>query len=190
MVSPVSSRPRSGTKTAVSLAVITFALCNFATFLTRSGIFSSVHAFSESPIGWMFLALMSVLLVSGIALLMRRRDALSGQPLNSLLARENLVFVSVFLLLLLTLVVMVGTLIGPLSKMLVGRTIQVGPAFYNNVLAPIGLGLLAMTAAVPLLQWGTPPTLTGRRLLTVCLVVSLVVVMAVLLTGATSDCWR
>jgi cytochrome c-type biogenesis protein CcmF len=43
-------------KSAVSLAIVTFGLCNFATFLTRSGIFSSVHAFSESPIGWMFLA--------------------------------------------------------------------------------------------------------------------------------------
>ena len=61
--------------------------------------------------------------------------------------------------------------------------IQVGPAFYNNVLPPIGLGLLAMTAAVPLLQWGAPPTPARRRLLAVCLAVSLVVVAVALVAG-------
>lgn len=163
-------------KTAFALAIGTFGLCNFATFLTRSGIFSSVHAFSESPIGWMFLALMSALVVSGAALLIRGRNALKCEPLpTSLLARESLVFVSIFLLLLLTVVVLVGTLVAPVSKMLTGRMIQVGPAFYNNVLPPIGLSLLAMTAAVPLLKWGAPPTARGRRLLAICLLISLVV---------------
>ena len=171
-------------RTAVMLAIITFALCNFATFLTRSGIFSSVHAFSESPIGWMFLGLMSVLLLSGTTLLVRRRDVLRGPRLtSSVLARETLVFISVFLLLLFTVVVMVGTLVAPVSKMVLGRMIQVGPAFYNNVLPPIGLGLLLMTAAVPLLQWGAPPTLKGRRLLAICILFSLVVTAASLMVG-------
>ena len=164
-------------KTAFALAIGTFGLCNFATFLTRSGIFSSVHAFSESPIGWMFLALMSVLAVGGVALLIRSRAALRCETSRrlALLARESLVFVSIFLLLLLTVVVLVGTLVAPVSKMLTGRMIQVGPAFYNNVLPPIGLSLLAMTAAVPLLKWGAPPTARGRRLLAICLLISLVV---------------
>ncbi len=163
-------------KTAFALAICTFALCNFATFLTRSGIFSSVHAFSESPIGWMFLALMSSLTVGGIALLIRGRVALSCEPLpTSLLARESLIFVSVFLLLLLTVVVLVGTLVAPVSRIVTGRIIQVGPAFYNNVLPPIGLSLLAITAAVPLLRWGAPPTVRGRRLLAICLLIGLIV---------------
>ena len=76
-------------KTAFALAIITFGLCNFATFLTRSGIFSSVHAFSESPIGWMFLLLMFALVASGIWLLIRHRAVLSGPPLSSsIFARE------------------------------------------------------------------------------------------------------
>lgn len=163
-------------KTAVALAVCTFGLCNFATFLTRSGIFSSVHAFSESPIGWMFLGLMMALIVGGIALLMRERATFHCERLrSSALARETFVLVSVFLLLLLTVVVLIGTLVAPLSKMFTGRMIQIGPEFYNNVLPPIGLSLLAMTAAVPLLRWGAPPTASGRRLLAVCLVVSLTV---------------
>lgn len=171
-------------KTATSLAIVTFGLCNFATFLTRSGIFSSVHAFSESPIGWMFLALMGLLLAAGVVLVVRRRTVLAARSaLCHILARETLILISVYLLVLFTLVVMVGTLVAPLSKMFVGRFIQVGPAFYNNVLPPIGLGLLAATAAVPLLQWGTPPAPARRRLLILCLSISGIVVAAVMVAG-------
>jgi cytochrome c-type biogenesis protein CcmF len=153
-------------KSAMVMAIVTFALCNFATFLTRSGIFSSVHAFSESPIGWMFLVLMAALLVGGVVMVVRHRVVLQGSALsNGIVARESLIAASVCLLSLLTVVVMVGTLIAPLSKIFTGRMIQVGPAFYNNVLSPIGLALLAMTAAVPFLQWGAPPKPRERRLL-------------------------
>ena len=62
-------------KTAVALAILTCALCNFATFLTRSGIFGSVHAFGTSPIGWMFLAFMAALILSGLVLIVLRRQA-------------------------------------------------------------------------------------------------------------------
>ena len=55
-----------------------------------------------------------------------------------------------------TVVVLVGTLVTPLSRMFIGRMVQVGPNFYNNVLPPIGLGLLAMTATVPL-NWSATP---------------------------------
>jgi cytochrome c-type biogenesis protein CcmF len=145
-------------KAAVALAILTFGLCNFATFLTRSGIFSSVHAFSESPIGWMFLGLMAVLFIGGGVLIVRRRSDLApARPIGSILAREALVLASAFLLLLLTAVVIVGTLWIPLSSLIVGRMVQIGPEFYNNVLAPIGLLLLAATAVVPLLRWGGAP---------------------------------
>ena len=96
---------------------------------------------------------------------------------------RTLIVVSIFLLLSLTVVVLVGTLIGPLSKMLIGRTIQVGPEFYNNVLPPIGLGLLAMTSIVPLLQWGAAPNSNARRLLMIGLLVSFVGVVAALAVG-------
>jgi cytochrome c-type biogenesis protein CcmF len=172
-------------KSAIGMAIVTFALCNFATFLTRSGIFSSVHAFSESPIGWMFLVLMAALLLSGGVMVVRHRAALNGPALSSgIVTRENLIAASVCLLSLLTVVVMVGTLIAPLSKMFTGRMIQVGPAFYNNVLSPIGLTLLAMTAAVPLLQWGSPPRLQERRLLVLSLLTGVMFAAAAFVAGA------
>jgi cytochrome c-type biogenesis protein CcmF len=157
-------------KTAVSLAILTFGLCNFATFLTRSGIFSSVHAFSESPIGWFFLAVMAVLLVGGITLVFLRRRSLVPQRITrSLLARETLIAVSTLLLLVMTLVVMVSTLVGPLSTYFHGHTIVVEAAFYNHALVPVGLILIALTAVVPLLRWGEGPRPVQRRVLYVCL---------------------
>jgi cytochrome c-type biogenesis protein CcmF len=171
-------------KSAMAMAILTFGLCNFATFLTRSGIFSSVHAFSESPIGWMFLALMALLIVAGTALTLHRRAMLVAErSTNTYFTREALISASVFLLLLLTAVVFVGTLVAPLSKVFAGRIIQVGPEFYNNVLGPIGLALVAMTAVVPLLQWGTGPTEHGRRLLRLCASISLLTAAAGFFVG-------
>jgi cytochrome c-type biogenesis protein CcmF len=160
-------------RTTVSLALLTFGLCNFATFLTRSGIFSSVHAFSQSPIGWMFLGLMAVVLLGGSALMVYRwRELVPERPIRSIWAREALVLLSVFLLLLLTSVVLVGTLYTPLSTLLVGRVVQIGPAFYNNVLMPIGLILLATTAVVPLLRWGAAPRKEALVALLICVLLA------------------
>jgi cytochrome c-type biogenesis protein CcmF len=164
-------------KMAVSLAFVTFGLCQFATFLTRSGIFSSVHAFSESPIGWLFLGLMVVLLILGCTLVVLRRADLAPQrAARSLLARETLILVSAILLLLLALVVMGGTLVGPISQLLVGRIVMLEPAFYNQILIPVGLLLLATTATVPLLRWGKGPGHSQRRVLAGSLLVAFVAV--------------
>jgi cytochrome c-type biogenesis protein CcmF len=166
-------------KITLALAIVTFGLCNFATFLTRSGIFSSVHAFSQSPIGWMFLGLMAVLLIGGVVLIWWRREALPPERVaKSMLARETLILITTFLLITFTLVVMVGTLAAPLSQYVVGRTIQVGAPFYNNVLTPVALVLLATTATVPLLRWGDAPSVGQRRALLVCLGVATVAAVA------------
>ena len=156
-------------KTTVFLALITFGLCNFATFLTRSGIFSSVHAFSQSPIGWMFLGLMGVLLLGGCALLVLRwRQLAPDRPIGSVAARESLVLLSSYLLVVLAAVVFVGTLYTPLSTLVVGRMVQIGPEFYNYVLMPIGVLLLAATSVVPLLRWGSAPRRDQQMALLCC----------------------
>lgn len=146
-------------KTAVALAIATFGLCNFATFLTRSGIFSSLHAFSKSPIGWLFLALMSVLVAGGGVLLVLRRQQLApDKPLRSVFSREAFVVIATVALLLLTGVVVAGTVSTALSSLVAGSMVMVGPPFYNNVLIPTGLLLLATTGMAPLLSWGAAPT--------------------------------
>ena len=142
-------------KTVAALAVATFGLCNFATFLTRSGIFSSLHAFSRSPIGWLFLALMFVLGVSsGLLILARRSQLAAERPIASLFSCEAMVSLSTVALVLLATIVIVGTLFVALSEVVVGRRIMVGPEFYNNGLISTGLVLLVAMAPAPLLQWG------------------------------------
>lgn len=153
-------------RSAVVLALLTCGLCNFATFLTRSGVFSSVHAFSESPIGWMFLGFMGALLVGGTVLVvLRHRSLVPERQPTSLLARESLIVGTTALLLLLCLVIMGCTLATPLSSFLRGRTVMVDVAVYNGVLTLVALPVLAVTAAVPLLRWGEGPGLVQRRLL-------------------------
>ena len=151
-------------KTSFALAIATFGMCNFATFLTRSGIFSSLHAFSRSPIGWLFLGLMLLLGVGGIWLIARNRQSLaSDRCLTSVWTREAFVIVSMWALLSLAVVTLAGTLSVALSEAVVGRRIMVGPEFYNHVLMPIGLVLLATMAAAPLLRWGSTPILRDKQ---------------------------
>jgi cytochrome c-type biogenesis protein CcmF len=146
-------------KSTVLLAVTTFALCQFAAFLTRSGIFSSLHAFSQSSLGWIFLGWMSALLCGGIALVGWRWAALAAQNhLTSIWSRESLVLIAAVALILLAGVMFLGTLSVPLSGFLSTSRIAVGPALYNRVLMPIGLVLLATASAAPLLRWGGEPT--------------------------------
>jgi cytochrome c-type biogenesis protein CcmF len=144
-------------RTALLLAVATFAACNFAAFLTRSGIFSSLHAFSQSPIGWMFLLLIVVLAVGTVALLLRHRVPTSpDHPISGLSAKEGVASASVFALILLAAAVFFGTVSLPVSQIFFPHKVLLGGGFYNGVLIPTGLLLLAAMAAAPLLRWGAP----------------------------------
>ncbi|MFH1921906.1 MAG: cytochrome c-type biogenesis CcmF C-terminal domain-containing protein, partial [Planctomycetota bacterium] len=171
-------------KTSLWLAIATFALSNFATFLTRSGVFSSLHAFGESPIGWMFLGLVATLAIGGGGLIVARRSMLgANRRLSSIWSREAFVLIGVVSLLLLAAVALLGTLAAPISNILLGRSIVFGPAFYNNVLIPTGLLLLAATAAAPMLRWGNLPTVKRRRALFLCAAGGVLVVALALLYG-------
>jgi len=151
-------------KTSLSLTIATFALCNFATFLTRSGVFSSLHAFSTSPLGWLFLGLMIGLSSGGVAGLVWRRAALAPQrPLGSAFSREAFVLLATVCLLLLAAAAVVGTLSVALSSLICGQAVAVGPSFYNQVLIPTGLTLLLTTALAPLLRWGRGPSEAQKK---------------------------
>ncbi|MGO9109223.1 MAG: heme lyase CcmF/NrfE family subunit [Thermoguttaceae bacterium] len=168
-------------KTTLFLAIATFGLCNFATFLTRSGIFSSLHAFSQSPIGWMFLLWIAAFAVGGTALILRRKkQLLAEKPLAALSSREALVLLGILALTLLTTVTLLGTLAGAISGLFSPTPIMVGLAFYNNVLIPTGLVLLAVVAAVPLVRWGAGPTRGRVHLLNVAGIIGLLVALSAL----------
>ncbi|MHB0959396.1 MAG: heme lyase CcmF/NrfE family subunit [Pirellulaceae bacterium] len=174
-------------RATIALAVATFTLCNFATFLTRSGIFSSLHAFSRSPIGWAFLLVMLGLTIFGaIALLAHRRRFAPDRPIGSIWSRESLIVTANCALLLLAAVTLVGTLMVPLSDLLLGHKIVVGMAFFNNVLMPIGLLLLCTSGAAPLLRWGVAPSVIQRRLLLLSVGIGCTMGLAAMLSGERS----
>ena len=174
-------------KTTLFLAIGTFGLCNFATFLTRSGIFSSLHAFSQSPIGWMFLLWIAACVIGGTVLIVRRRKHLAAEkPLAALWSREAFILLGILALLLLTTVTLLGTLAGAISGLFSATRIMVGMAFYNNVLIPTGLVLLAVVAAVPLIRWGAGPTRGRVGLLAMAAIIGLLITLAALACGVHS----
>jgi cytochrome c-type biogenesis protein CcmF len=137
------------------LAVITFALCNFAAFLTRSGVFGGLHEFNQSPIGWLFLFLMGMIAIIVAVLIPLRRKLLAAEnQISGFFSRESFVTIATIGWLGLAIVVFIGTTAIPLSGMFFTHTITVGPAFYNYALMPVGFVLLLTTAAAPALRWG------------------------------------
>lgn len=136
------------------LIISTFALTLFGTFLTRSGVISSVHSFTTSPLGPFFLGFIAVVLFFSITLLFTRLDSLAGSPqLDSILSKESAFLFNNLLLVGATFAVLWGTLFPLISEAVTGEKITVGPPFYNQVMFPIFLSLLFLTGFCPLLAW-------------------------------------
>jgi cytochrome c-type biogenesis protein CcmF len=139
---------------AVLLAA-TFILCIFGTYLTRSGLVDSVHSFGQSLVGNLFLGFLAVLVVASAALLVWRHKALRPEhKLESLLGREGAFLATNMILSGITLVVLVGTIFPAITAAITGAKTTLGPPFYNKVVGPVGMLLVALMAAGPLLGYG------------------------------------
>jgi cytochrome c-type biogenesis protein CcmF len=138
----------------VVLVITTFFLSIFGTFLTRSGIVSSVHAFAQSSIGPFFAVFLSIILFFSLTLLFLRLDHLKSEnKLDSLVSRESGFLFNNWILLALVFAVLWGTLFPLISKAVQGVTVTVSAPFFNKTAIPIGLLLLFLTGAGPLLAW-------------------------------------
>ena len=138
----------------LGLIVGTFLLSIFGTFITRSGVISSVHSFTQSSVGYFFLAFLVVAGIFGFTLLYTRWPLLEPEAqLDSVVSREaaflfnNLLFVGI------AFSVLWGTLFPILSELVRGTKITVGPPFFNRVNVPLGLLLLGLTGVGPLIAW-------------------------------------
>ncbi len=136
------------------LVSATFILCIFGTFITRSGLISSVHSFAQSPIGYYF-AVFLALLVAGTAwLILDRLDYLKSESqLESVVSRESSFLFNNLILVASCFAVLWGTLFPVISEAFTGEQITVGPPFFNRVNIPIGLFLLFLTGVGPLIAW-------------------------------------
>jgi cytochrome c-type biogenesis protein CcmF len=132
----------------------TFMLSIFGTFLTRSGVVSSVHAFAQSSIGDWFVAFLAIIFATCFFFYVKNRSHLrSEHKLESLISRESSFLFNNLLLLVACFTVLWGTLFPVLSEWVQGTKVTVGPPFFNRVNVPVALLLLLLTAVGPLLAW-------------------------------------
>jgi len=132
----------------------TFMLSIFGTFLTRSGVVSSVHAFAQSSIGDWFVAFLAIIFATCLFFYVKNRSHLrSEHKLESLVSRESSFLFNNLLLLVACFTVLWGTLFPVLSEWVQGTKVTVGPPFFNRVNIPVALLLLLLTAVGPLLAW-------------------------------------
>ncbi|HEX6322335.1 MAG TPA: cytochrome c-type biogenesis CcmF C-terminal domain-containing protein, partial [Vicinamibacterales bacterium] len=139
----------------VSLVILTFLLTIFGTFMTRSGIVQSVHAFGEDrELAWMFTVFMLLITVVSFGLVIYRMPLLRARnELDSWASREAAFLANNWILLFSAFFVLFATMFPTLSEAVTGERITVGPPFFDQWMLPIGLMLLALTGIGPLMAW-------------------------------------
>jgi cytochrome c-type biogenesis protein CcmF len=136
------------------LVIAAYSLSLFGTFLTRSGIVSSIHAFGASTLGPYFLSFIMVVTVASVGLLITRLpDLRSSHSLESFVSREAVFLYNNLLLVGLTFAVFWGTVFPVITQVIKGQSITVGTGYYNQVALPIGLVLLVLTGIGPMIPW-------------------------------------
>ena len=137
------------------LIILTYSLVVFGTFLTRSGVLSSIHAFSQSSIGPMFFVFIGLTFVSSAALLIYRwKDLKAEVEMGSLVSREALFLLNNLLFMGILIVCFWGVIFPLISELFTGQKITVGPPFYLRANGPLFGALIALMGIAPLSAWG------------------------------------
>ncbi len=170
----------------LSLLVATFSLTILGTFLTRSGVLNSVHAFSESDIGPWLLTFFAVIVVVSIGLIGWRGDRLHAPgSIDSPISREGAFLANNVLLSVFAFVVLLGTVFPLVVEALQSRTIVVGEPFFDRMSIPIGIAILTIMAIAPVLPWRKASgELLSQRLLWPA-IFGMVALLVSVLVGAT-----
>ena len=173
----------------VSLISVTYLLVILGTFLTRSGVVSSVHSFARSNIGVPF-AIFILLVMTGVTILIISRLPYlkSENKLDSMVSRESGFLFNNLVLLAATFSVLFGTVFPILSELFTGTNVTVGPSYFNMVEVPIGLLLLFLIGAGPLLAYRRTSGKSLRKNFTMPVALSVVSAPVLFLLGV-RDFW-
>lgn len=169
----------------VNLIVATFALTMFGTFLTRSGVLSSVHAFTQGTIGYYFLGFIAVVLLFSFALVAGHSESLRGRGrLDAPIARETVFLLNNLFLTAFMFTVLLGTVFPLVAEAVRGVKVSVGEPFFNRMTLPICTALLFLMGVGPALPWRRSDLAEARAKLLVPAIVALLVAVlsGVLLT--------
>lgn len=165
------------------LIILTYALVIFGTFLTRSGVLSSVHAFANSPIGPFFMGFVTLTLIVSVALVIWRWPILRGETeMKSMLSREALFLLNNLLFMSILVVSFWGVIFPLISELFTGQKVTVGPPFYERATAPLFSALLFLMAVAPLSAWGHSTLQTLGRAIWKSVVAALVVTVTLFFT--------
>ncbi|PYP09976.1 MAG: cytochrome C biogenesis protein [Gemmatimonadetes bacterium] len=168
----------------LALVIGAWLLSIFGTFLTRSGVISSVHSFTQSPVGYFFLFFLLAAAVASIILYVNRLPLLEAEAtLESVISREASFLFNNLLLIGIAFSVLWGTLFPILSEAVKGTKVTVGPPFFNQVNIPLGLALLAMTGVGPLIAWRRASIPNLRRQFAVPATTGVFVLLILLVAG-------
>jgi cytochrome c-type biogenesis protein CcmF len=138
----------------LTLIIATFLLVLFGTFLTRSGVLESVHAFTEGSIGMLFLAFIAFISIVSLALIGWRSDRLHAPgQIDGIVSRESAFILNNLVLVAFTFTVLLGTTFPLIVEALNQNRVSVGPPYFNKVSVPLGLLLLFLMGVGPALPW-------------------------------------
>jgi len=167
----------------VALAILTFLLTILGTFITRSGIISSVHAFGKSNLGTMFLVFMAIVAIVSLYLIVLRFKKLKSEKrIEYLLSRDfSFLLVNLIFIVLLT-AVLGGTLYPAFTELFIGKQITLGEPFFNRISVPIGIFLLFVLAVCPIFLWKqtTGKTIQKRAIYPFIIAIFFVIILFVL----------
>lgn len=165
------------------LVILTYGLVIFGTFLTRSGVLSSVHAFANSPIGPFFMGYVTLTLVVSVALVIWRWPILRSETeMKSMLSREALFLLNNLLFMSILVVCFWGVIFPLISELFTGQKVTVGPPFYERATAPLFSALLFLMAVAPLSAWGHSTLQTLGRAIWKSVAAALVVTVTLFFT--------
>ena len=166
------------------LIILTYSLVIFGTFLTRSGVLSSVHAFAQSAIGPLFFVFIGVTFVVSLALLLQRWNELKAEGvMTSMLSREALFLLNNLLFLGILVICFWGVIFPLISELFTGQKVTVGPPFYERATGPLFAGLLLLMGIAPLAAWRHSTAKTLGKAIWKPTLASLLVLALVLFAG-------
>ncbi|WP_313799437.1 heme lyase CcmF/NrfE family subunit [Cytobacillus sp.] len=139
----------------ISLIILSYILSLFGTFLVRSGILTSVHAFGDSNLGTYFLIFMGFMMIFAIYVVITRYQLIKkeSRPIEAYFSKESSFLLNNFILVAAAFAVFFGTMYPLISETLTGTKVNVGAPYFNKVMAPIMLALLFLMAICPLISW-------------------------------------
>src|SRR3954449_5386612 len=172
----------------VSLIMGTFLLALLGTFLVRSGILESIHAFGASTLGTPFLAFIALVLVGSVVLVLSRLgDLRSDARLDSMFSREAFFLLNNLVLVALTLVIFWGTFFPVISEAFTGNRASVGPPYFERLTTPLAIVLVLLAGIGPVLAWRRVTLASLRRVFVFPLAAAALALLAMLVATPVAE---